>query len=195
MKRSSAEVARQRVVQMVQDRARRRVPDRERAQHVLHHRRLGRGLGPLARDVSHDEADLAVRQVDHVVEVAADIGLGVGRLVDRPDSRPSTGRASRSSATPPAGCERRCAGVRSGGRSREPARPVVARTLSASLSSDPGELRVLDERPSSAPMNGVVADVSGVTSAETSDSSPNSAPRSLHDHRPALRRAAPSGIL
>ena len=85
----------------------------QRAAQPAHHRG---GREPLAGHVAHHEADPAARDRDHVVPVAAHLGLGRGGPVARRDLEPGQLRAG----DPAAGCagaSRRC-----GARARRPVR-------------------------------------------------------------------------
>ena len=60
---------------------------RERAEHELRHRHVGRRLDAVAGDVAEDDREPAVLELEEVVDVAADVDA-CGRLVHLSDLEP-----------------------------------------------------------------------------------------------------------
>src|SRR6266540_1854556 len=81
-----AALARDQPVEAAEDAGRPDALAGQRAEGALEHRRQRAGLQALAARVGQDEGDaLAVPDLDHVVEVAADLRQPAGRLVAHPD--------------------------------------------------------------------------------------------------------------
>ena len=118
-------LSQQRVVELPEDLRRGALLDAERAERVARQRGDRRGVGALPAHVPHDDAP-PVRGVEHVVEVAADLGRprprrGSGRRPRRPGPR-----AARAAAGSPAACGR-CSCARGTGASCRSPRRRAAR--------------------------------------------------------------------
>src|SRR5215217_2339917 len=72
-------------IQAVEDAGRPRALAGQAAEGALEHGGQGAGLQALAAGVGQDEGQAALVQLDHVIEVAADLGQAAGRLVADPD--------------------------------------------------------------------------------------------------------------